>query len=663
MKRIYLAFAAIFISAMAFAQGTLTGTVVDGELGGPLPGASVVVKGTSNGTSTDFDGNFTLEVNQNSGTLIVSYIGFIKKQVEFTSTGNLGTIELLPDAQELGEVVVIGSGIIDLEEDRSTPIAVTTIKRDEIQAVSAGNVEFPEVMKNVPSVYVSNQTGFGDSQMFLRGFDQTNTAFLLNGQPINGMEDGRMYWSNWAGMADIANAVQVQRGLGSSKLAISSVGGTVNIVSKATEKREGGFGRFMVGNDSFFKTTASYDSGINENGWGFSVMLDHWQGQRKFAEGTKGQGQNYFFSVGKLIGDHNFNFLVFGAPQWHMQRWSQPLEVVEAKRKYNQHWGFDEGELESERTNFYHKPVMNLNWDWNISDKLDLSTVLYASWGRGGGTGPRGNSALRLPDYPVAGGIDGQIDYAATRARNAQVGIGGDYGAPNGAGYIRRASMNNHQWYGMVSNFSHDLNDNLSFNVGADFRFYTGDHFRQVADFYGLSGWSNDRPDDRVVTESFSINPWKTLTTFADEDERINYDYSEDINYQGMFGQVEYAEEAFSVFFQGAISNQSYQREDRFATDINGNQTTQTSDKANKFGYNVKSGGAYNFDEKTLYMPMRVSIPVNLSWIIFSQVQLSWLIQKLKMKRLQVWKLDINSTHMISNSLLICIEQNGLTDL
>ncbi|MBO0341867.1 MAG: TonB-dependent receptor [Bacteroidota bacterium] len=598
MKRIYLAIAAIFVSAMAFSQGTLTGTVVDGELGGPLPGASVVVKGTTNGTSTDFDGNFTLEVSQSSGTLVISYIGFIRKQVEFTSTGDLGSIQLMPDAQELGEVVVIGSGIIDLEEDRSTPIAVTTIKRDEIQAVSAGNVEFPEVMKNVPSVYVSNQTGFGDSQMFLRGFDQTNTAFLLNGQPINGMEDGRMYWSNWAGMADIANAVQVQRGLGSSKLAISSVGGTVNIVSKATEKSEGGFGRFMVGNDSFFKTTASYDSGINENGWGFSVMLDHWQGQRKFAEGTKGQGQNYFFSVGKLIGDHNFNFLIFGAPQWHMQRWSQPLEVVEAKRKYNQHWGFDEGELESERTNFYHKPVMNLNWDWDISDKSDLSTVLYASWGRGGGTGPRGNGRVRLPDYPVAGGIDGQIDYAGIRANNALVGIGGDYGAPNGAGYIRRASMNNHQWYGMVSNFSHDINDNLSFNVGADFRFYTGDHFRQVADFYGLSGWSNDRPDDRVVTESFSINPWSTLTKFADEDERINYDYSEDINYQGMFGQIEYAEDAFSVFFQGAISNQSYQREDRFATDVNGNQTTETSDKANKFGYNLKGGGAYNFDEK-----------------------------------------------------------------
>src|SRR5690606_39385281 len=89
-----------------------------------------------------------------------------------------------------------------------------------------GNVEFPEILKNTPSVYVSNQSGgFGESQMFVRGFDQTNTAFLLNGQPINGMEDGKIYWSNWSGMSDIAQGIQIQRGLGSSKLAISSVGG------------------------------------------------------------------------------------------------------------------------------------------------------------------------------------------------------------------------------------------------------------------------------------------------------------------------------------------------------------------------------------------------------------------------------------------------------
>src|SRR5690606_37064846 len=164
----------------------------------------------------------------------------------------------------------IGSGVIDLAKDRKTPIAVSTIGKTEIQNKS-GNSEFPEVMKNTPSVYVASQAGgYGDSKMFTRGFDQTNTAFLLNGQPINGMEDGNMYWSNWQGMTDVANTVQVQRGLGSSKLAISSVGGTINIVTKATDLEEGGFAQALVGNDNYQKHTVAYSTGISEKGWGAS---------------------------------------------------------------------------------------------------------------------------------------------------------------------------------------------------------------------------------------------------------------------------------------------------------------------------------------------------------------------------------------------------------
>jgi iron complex outermembrane receptor protein len=100
----------------------------------------------------------------------------------------------------------------------------------------SGNQEFPEVMKNTPSVYVASQAGgYGDSRINIRGFEQENLALLFNGQPVNGMEDGRVYWSNWQGLSEVANAVQVQRGLGSSKLAISSVGATINVITKATD--------------------------------------------------------------------------------------------------------------------------------------------------------------------------------------------------------------------------------------------------------------------------------------------------------------------------------------------------------------------------------------------------------------------------------------------
>src|SRR5690606_22718194 len=227
---------AVLFSVAAFAQSTLTGTVIDGDLNSPLPGANIIEKGTTNGVSSDFDGNFTLISEAGSGSIEISYVGYRTVTLTFSGDTNLGRIILTPD-NSLDEVVIIGSGIVDLAEGRETPVAVSTIRAQEIQMKSAGNVEFGEALKNTPSIYVSNQAGgFGDSQIFLRGFDQTNTAYLLNGQPINGMEDGRMYWSNWSGMSDVANAVQIQRGLGASKLAISSVGGTVNIVSKTTER-------------------------------------------------------------------------------------------------------------------------------------------------------------------------------------------------------------------------------------------------------------------------------------------------------------------------------------------------------------------------------------------------------------------------------------------
>lgn len=580
----------------AFSQGTVTGTVIDEDLGGTLPNANIIEVGTTNGAIADFDGNFTMPVSSNSGTIEISYIGFLRRTVKYTltnGTADLGKINLAADANTLNEVVVVGTGVIDLAENRKTPVAVSTITQRDIELKVAGNAEFTEAWKNTPSVYVSNQAGgFGDSQVFLRGFDDTNTAFLLNGQPINGQEDGRMYWSNWSGMSDVANAVQVQRGLGSSKLAISSVGGTVNIISKTTDAKKGGFVRFLGGNDSYFKGTVGYNSGLNEKGWAFSVLLDHWQAHRKFAVGTAGQGQSYLFSVGyKPSEKHAFNFLLTGAPQWHDQNFSNSLETyAQFGEKYNGNTGFLEGERYTERKNYYHKPVANLNWDFEISETADLSTVAYASWGRGGGTGMLGNgSRVRLDN--------GEIDFDAIVENNIN---DSDNGIGNfGNSRIRRSSVNNHNWYGLLSNLNLKSGENLSFNLGIDGRLYKGDHWRQVNDLLGLTGFQDnfntDRPDDYTFTEEFEANPYAALFSSADEDQRTQYDYSENINYIGGFGQAEYATDKFSVFFQGAVSSQSFQRTGRFVGTGNG---LGESEKLSKIGYNLKGGASYNVTEE-----------------------------------------------------------------
>ncbi len=602
---------------------TVSGTVTDSD-GFPLPDVEVSVKDSGESTLTDSDGNFSLQVPEGKGTLEVFSVSGTESfsyNVTAGDTQELGEINLAPN---LSEVVVVGRGVIDVEEDRKTPVAVNTILKDEIQEKAQGNVEFPEVLKNTPSVYIANQAGgFGDSKMFTRGFNQSNTAFLLNGQPINGMEDGNMYWSNWSGMTDIANAVQIQRGLGSSKLAISSVGGTINIITKASEKRKGGFVQGIVGNDSYMKFGAGYNTGLSNSGWAFSMAISYWQAHRKYARGTAGEGQNYFISVGKKINDrHNLNFLITGAPQWHDQNFSKDFDYGNGLgydrfgKKWNANYGFLDGEAYTWRKNYYHKPIINLNWDFDINDRMNLSTVAYGSFGRGGGTGPRGNTR-RFDVFRNENGLNatyynsenGDFLFDKIYEENQLVADGaGSYNNGN----IIRSSVNNHNWFGLVSNFNMEVNENFNFNLGFDGRMYKGDHFRQVSDYMGLSSWGNDRvgTNQVAVTDSYNATPWASLFNYAGEDQRIAYDNSEWINYIGGFGQAEYATEKFSVFFQGSVSTQSYQREDRFnkviITEDNPDtpedeevtaQNTIKSDKASKIGYNIKGGAAYNINE------------------------------------------------------------------
>ena len=74
---------------------------------------------------------------------------------------------------------------------------------DLLRLLKGGNQEFPEIMNRTPGVYTKQGGGYGDSRLSLRGFDQRNTSFLINGQPVNDMENGWVYWSNWQGLTDV----------------------------------------------------------------------------------------------------------------------------------------------------------------------------------------------------------------------------------------------------------------------------------------------------------------------------------------------------------------------------------------------------------------------------------------------------------------------------
>ena len=532
------------------------------------------------------------------------------------------------------EEVVVSSGVITVAKDRKTPIALSKISAAEVQ-LKVGNQEFPEIMNNTPGVYATKQGGgYGDSRITLRGFDQRNTSFLINGQPVNDMENGWVYWSNWQGLTDVASGIQIQRGLGASKLAVPSVGGTVSIFTKSAEKAEGGSYTTVVGNDGYFKNTVAYNTGLSENGWSSSFLLSKWQGDG-YIYNTSGEGWTYFGAIGYAPVDskHSLNFSLLGAGQWHHQRdvWVSIRDYQNfGKEGIDQRWNSNGGTLNGEefsmRRNFYNKPLATFNWDYDISDNIKLATSFYGSAGRGGGTGPRGRGYYNsetdilpfrkdLTEHYLENGrgsrdANGFIDYDAVVAYNQsstgpytgdisrfgglKIGSNGfKNDGVNRAALIRRASMNSHDWIGAISNLN-IKSGKMTYSVGIDVRDYKGYHYRVLNNLMGLDGYystGNKNSAGQIIETTIEANPFKDTGI---KGPKIDYYNVGKVGWQGLNFLAEYDDNGITGVVQAGYSNKSFQRIDYF--DSPGNFE---SEKKNVGGGYVKGGANYNFNENS----------------------------------------------------------------
>jgi outer membrane cobalamin receptor len=633
-----LALSVIFMTSSVFAQAVVTGKVIDGTNGEGLIGASVTIVGTSVGSTTDIDGNYSIS-NAPTGdqTLVISFIGFNKRELPVSlkaGKNEIQSITLLEDANMLAEIVVT-SGVIDFAKTRETPVAVSSISPQEI-ALKIGNQEFPEILNRTPGVYATKQGGgYGDSRINLRGFDQSNTSFLINGQPVNDMENGWVYWSNWQGLTDVASGIQIQRGLGASRLAVPSVGGTVSIFTKAAERNKGGAVAQSFGNNGYSKTSANYNSGKNDKGWATSLLLSYWKGDG-YAYGTAGEGWTYFGAVGYQPegSKHSLNLSFLGAGQWHHQRTSW-ISIRDYQnfgdpqkdgidRRWNTDAGFLNGEEFNMRRNFYNKPLATFNWDWDISSNLQLNTSLYGSAGRGGGTGPRGNNFRNaaIDYYPFnidlttqytergrgtrdANGFVNFDEALRTNRTNAQPYTGdnsnfegqllGSNGFRNDGVsrevLIRRASMNSHNWIGGISSLEGQF-DKVRASIGVDLRSYKGFHYRVLNNLMGLDGYystGNRNSNGQVINTLIEASPFKNTGLNGP---KIDYYNVGVVGWQGANGLIEYVDSKLTGVIQAGISNQSFQREDYFDQPAN-----PISDTKNMTGGYVKGGANFNFTE------------------------------------------------------------------
>ena len=172
----------LLVSTYAFAQNAVTGTVID-NTGMPLIGVSVVEKGTTNGSVTDIDGKYTVNVEKGK-TLVFSYVGYVTQEVEVQS--NTINITLSEDAQLLDEVVVIGYGSMERKDVTSS---ITTVKAEDLN-VGVYTTPAQLLQGKVPGLTIANTSDpNGSASISLRGASTLRTGeamepyYVIDGVP------------------------------------------------------------------------------------------------------------------------------------------------------------------------------------------------------------------------------------------------------------------------------------------------------------------------------------------------------------------------------------------------------------------------------------------------------------------------------------------------
>lgn len=578
----------IVVSGQLLAQEfSIKGTVTDRTTNETIPGVTISTIPTGSETITDINGNFELMIKSEKAVVLFHHISYKTLKYEVIPKPGfvtlLGAISLEPNVIDLNEIKIISSYVTD----RSTPIAISTIEAKTIEQKTA-NQDYPEILKMTPGIYATKEGGgSGDDRLSLRGFQQENISLLLNGVPVNSMENGLVYWSNWTGLTDATEAIQVQRGLGASRVAMNSVGGTINIITKSTSAVAGGTVRFSLSDYGNSKTSLGFSTGKLKNGTSITFLGSHTFGSG-FVDATYVNSWAYFLSLSRELGKKQRIVLtVMGAPDKHGQR-NYGMTRSDFEKfgvKYNQNWGVYKGKTFNLSENYYHKPQINLNHYWNISPKAFLATSAYVSFGKGGGRYSEAfNFGKPTWDYRKNNQIDfDQVFLVNTTHNDSTILADGKVEK----GYSKNILTNyraDHYWVGLLSSLTLDVNENLRITSGFHVRSFRSHLFEEVDDLMGGNFW----------VDQFAYSPAGVYgrEQIKYQGDIINVDNYSIIGYGNLFGQAEYKIGKFTTFVAATLSHTHYSRKDTYNYPQN-----PLSDGVNKAGFDAKGGVNYKIGQ------------------------------------------------------------------
>lgn len=608
---------------MAFAQsGIIKGKIVDSATQLPVSGLEIMLSELKSLKFTNADGEFVYyQVPYGNYTIEISD--------GFRPAASI-SLHVSSELVELGEI-----SVANLSSNTQMQDQLTSVGLEDNDGASdddgIGNESFSSVLtaSRDPFLQAASYT-FGPLRFQVRGYNRNQQKVLINYIPMNDPDNGNAAWFQWGGLNEVFRNQNNTFGLTPSEYGIEGLYGITGIDINAASQRAQTKIAYSLSNRSYrHRLMITHSTGIQDNGWAFSVSGSRRYAGEGYVPGTFYDGYSYYLGISKLLNSKAaLHFTTFGAPTRRGKLAPSTQEAMDlaGTNYYNPNWGYQNGEIRNAKVSDNFLPAAILNFEYNRSplESLNISAGFQTGW-VGNSTldwynaqDPRPDYYRKLPSYYIqqADGPDPetaedvkndllanpeklQIDwdrlYEAnqfnTQTVNGVTGKRSIYALANDRDDINK--------YNLSMNYKRVLNSTTNFYSGINLEHQQTESYREILDLLGGDYWVNvNQFAERtyIGNNDYNQNDLNNPEGIVREGDKYMYHYKSYFNTAQLWAQSVTKTKNIDFFIGGQLGYKSIQREGLYKSGIFQDDSYGKSDIHAFLTYDVKAGMTYKID-------------------------------------------------------------------
>lgn len=554
--------------------------------------------------------------------------GLSKLKAAFLATFMVGTAYAQVDPAKAD-----GDSIINLIRADELLDNIPTVSLDENDGIDGSAQNVSSVLSAGRDPFLNAASfKFGAVRFRIRGYDADMFSTYINGIPMENLDNGFTPYGQWGGLNDAFRNRDVSHGMRLTPYAFGDFGGLTYIDTRASYQRNQTSFNYALSNRNYnHRLMFSHSTGLNKNGWAFSVNASRRWAEEGYAEGSYYDGWSFFGAVDKRFNDkHLLSFVAFATPTESGRQGASVEEMydIAGTKYYNPYWGYQNGRKRNSSIARSFQPVGILSHDWKITDKMSLYTAGSFSKGYRSTTGldwynaadPRPDYYRYLPSYQLDPTFKEELMAAMKSDVNMrQINWDNMYmvnrsswerfdnadGIPGNSIYGRRSHYILEERIIDITKYNFNtimnaaLKPHIDLTAGLTYQYQANNYYKKIEDLLGGDYYvdvnqfaERDFPANNTVNQNDLNRPNRIVR----EGDRVGYDYDIHIRKASAFVQSNVRLRKVDFFAAAEHSYTAFWREGNVRNGLFPNNSYGKSKTNHFYNYGVKGGATYKID-------------------------------------------------------------------